>query len=88
MKHYEYKPVGTCSNLISFDLEGDVVKNVAFKGGCNGNLKAISKLVEGLKVTTIIETLQGIGCGGRSTSCADQFTKAIIAAINGELNEI
>lgn len=88
MKHFEYKPSGVCSNLISFDLDGDIIHNVSFKGGCNGNLKAICKLVEGYTVNQIKETLLGISCGGRSTSCADQLTKAILAGITGEIDEI
>ena len=56
---YSYKTKGTCSSVIDFDIEGDVVKNVQFTGGCNGNLKAISSLVEGMKVTEIEEKLKG-----------------------------
>ena len=74
-----------CSQLISFDLDGDVVTNLEFTGGCNGNLKAISKLVNGKTVTEIEEDLGGILCGRRPTSCGDQLAKAVRAAYDGTL---
>ena len=72
-----YKTSGVCSSMIEFDLDGNVVKNVKFTGGCNGNLKAISKLVEGMTVEEINEKLRGNTCGFRNTSCADQLAKAV-----------
>ena len=66
-----------CSQMISFDLDGDVVSNIVFTGGCNGNLKAISKLVDGWKVEKIEQYLLGNLCGRRPTSCADQLAKAV-----------
>ena len=66
---------------MSFTLEDGVVKNVAFRGGCNGNLKAISKLVEGQEATHIIELLKGNTCGPRDTSCADQLSRALEEAL-------
>lgn len=75
--HYEYKTHNTCSQLISFDLEGNVVHNIEFFGGCNGNLKAIAKLLEGATVEEIEEKLAGNTCGNRPTSCADQLAKAV-----------
>ena len=66
-----------CSRLISFDLEGDVVSNIEFKGGCNGNLKAISKLVDGWTVEKIEQYLLGNLCERRPTSCADQLARAV-----------
>ena len=66
-----------CSQLISFDLEDNVVSNIEFLGGCNGNLKAISKLVNGWTVEKIEEYLKGNTCGRRPTSCADQLAKAV-----------
>lgn len=75
--HYEYKPCGVCSQKIEFDIDGDVIRNVTFTGGCNGNLKAIAALVEGKNADAIVKTLAGIKCGGRVTSCADQFAAAI-----------
>ena len=77
----EYKTRGVCANLIRFDLDGDVVTNVSFNGGCNGNLKAIGKLVEGMKVEDVIERVQGVDCGGRGTSCGDQLARALTAAM-------
>lgn len=73
----EYKTKGVCANLISFDLDGDVVTNVSFNGGCNGNLKAVSKLVDGMTVEQIESYLKGNTCGMRKTSCADQLARAV-----------
>lgn len=74
---YEYKTVNTCSQLISFDIEGNVIRNIEFVGGCNGNLKAISKLLEGSTVEDIEDKLLGNTCGRRPTSCADQLAIAV-----------
>lgn len=76
---YEYKPSGVCSSNIVFDVEEGKVKDVKFFGGCNGNLQGISKLVEGMEVEEVIDKLSGIKCGFKSTSCPDQFSKALIA---------
>lgn len=78
--HYEYKTQGTCSGRISFDLEDGIVRNVHFVGGCNGNLQGISKLVEGRQKQEVIDTLRGIHCGMKSTSCPDQLAKALESA--------
>lgn len=75
--HYDYKPENTCSQMISFDIEGNVVRNVQFFGGCNGNLKAIPILVDGWTVEDIESKLSGITCGRRPTSCGDQLAKAV-----------
>ena len=74
---YEYRPRGVCSQRITFDIEGGVVKNVKFTGGCHGNLQGIAKLVEGMKAEDVIEKLEGIRCGFKSTSCPDQLAKAL-----------
>ncbi len=74
---YRYKTQGTCSQEIKFDINDDVVTNISFVGGCNGNLKAISKLVEGMTVSQIESKLLGNTCGFRATSCADQLAKAV-----------
>ena len=66
--------------MIYFDLEDNKVKNVEFLGGCNGNLKGIGKLVEGMDVDEVISRLDGITCGMKSTSCPDQLAKALKAA--------
>ncbi len=84
MFHYDYKTENTCSQLISLDLDGEVVHNVRFLGGCNGNLKAIPILVDGWTVKQIEEKLSGILCGRRPTSCADQLAKAVRAAYCAE----
>ena len=81
MKH-TYKTKGTCSSQISFEIEDGIIKSVVFTGGCNGNLKAISKLVEGRSASEVAETLRGNTCGPRSTSCADQLARAIEQALN------
>jgi uncharacterized protein (TIGR03905 family) len=75
--HYEYITEGTCSKKIDFDLIDGKVSNVKFTGGCNGNLKAISSLVEGLTPQEIIAKCEGIECGIKKTSCADQLSKAM-----------
>ena len=80
MFHYDYKTENTCSQLISLDLDGDVVHNVRFLGGCDGNLKAIPRLIEGLTVEEVESKLTGVLCGRRPTSCADQLAKAVRAA--------
>ena len=77
---YTYKTSGTCSTQIELDLEGDVVHNVKFTGGCDGNLKAIPALVEGLTVAEVEQKISGIRCGFKSTSCGDQLAKACRAA--------
>lgn len=74
---YNYKPHDTCSQNIRFELEGNVVKNVVFTGGCDGNLKAIPILVDGFTVEEIEAKCKGITCGRRPTSCADQLACAV-----------
>ena len=73
---YIYKTKGTCSTEIELDLDGNIVRNVKFTGGCNGNLQAIPKLVEGLTVEQVEEKIGGIKCGFKNTSCGDQLAKA------------
>ena len=79
---YDYRAQGVCSQVISFDIDGDVISNISFLGGCNGNLKAISKLVDGWTVDKIEQYLSGNTCGYKNTSCADQLAKAVRAAYN------
>jgi len=74
---YEYKTQDTCAQMISFELDGDKVKDIEFYGGCNGNLKAISKLLDGSSVDEIESQLLGNTCGRRPTSCTDQLAKAV-----------
>lgn len=73
----QYKTNGTCSQLIDFEVEGEIIKSVAFTGGCNGNLKGISTLVSGMKVDDAIAKLKGIKCGYKNTSCPDQLACAL-----------
>lgn len=75
-----YQTRGVCARGINVEVEDGIVKEVEFFGGCNGNLKAISKLVKGMKVDDVCALLEGNTCGPRSTSCADQLTKALRAA--------
>lgn len=77
---YNYKTKDTCAANIKLDIEGDVITNIVFTGGCNGNLKAIPVLVDGWTVEQIEEKCKGITCGRRPTSCADQLAKAVRAA--------
>lgn len=78
MQHITFSPKGVCSMQIDFDVDDDnKLHNVAFIGGCNGNLKAIGRLVEGKNANEIADILRGNKCGMRGTSCADQFAQAI-----------
>lgn len=76
---YNYKTNGTCSTNISFEVKDNKLHNVKYTGGCNGNLQAVSKLVEGQNIDEVISKLKGIKCGFRQTSCADQLAKALEA---------
>jgi len=78
---YTYTPIGICPSKIEIEIENDILKSVAFKGGCHGNLQAISKLVEGMPIAVVKEHLSGIKCGHKSTSCADQLVKGIDEAL-------
>ncbi|MDR2201415.1 MAG: TIGR03905 family TSCPD domain-containing protein [Clostridiales bacterium] len=82
-KHFVYKTTGTCSTEIHFDLDGERVKNIRFVKGCDGNLKAVSILAEGLTVDQIEEKCKDIKCEHRSTSCADQLAIAVRNAAAG-----
>ena len=75
--NYEYKTQGTCSQRIFFDIEDGKLKNVQFLGGCNGNLKGIGSLVEGMDVDEVIARLEGTTCGMKKTSCPDQLAQAL-----------
>ena len=79
---FSYKTKGTCSSRIDFELDGNVVHNVRYTGGCNGNLKALGILTDGMTVEEIEEKLGGNTCGPRPTSCADQLAKAVRLAYN------
>ncbi len=78
---FSYKTKGTCSSQIQFELENGIVHNVKFTGGCNGNLKAIAKLVEGMEAAKVAELLKGNTCGFKPTSCGDQLSQALTEAL-------
>ena len=84
---YEYKTSGTCSTKINFEIVDGKLTNVAFTNGCNGNLKAISKLVEGKDAKEIADLLEGNTCGMKNTSCADQLSRAVRAALDEDNTE-
>lgn len=79
---YLYKTKGTCASLIEVELDGDIIRNVKFTGGCHGNLQAIPKLVEGMSVEEVERRISGIRCGFKNTSCGDQLAKAVREAYN------
>ncbi len=79
---YTYKTKGTCSQMISFEVEDGRVHHVQFLGGCNGNLKGIGALVEGMPVDDVIAKVEGITCGMKKTSCPDQLAQALKEAKN------
>ena len=83
MMQYTYKTKGVCSQMISFEIEDNKVSNVQFFGGCNGNLKGIAALVEGMDIDEVISRVEGIRCGMKSTSCPDQLAQALRASRNG-----
>ena len=83
---YTYTPTGVCSSKIDLELENGVIRSVVFTGGCNGNLQAIPKLVEGLTIEQVEEKIGGISCNGRATSCGDQLAKACRAAYEAAQN--
>ncbi|MDP3179096.1 MAG: TIGR03905 family TSCPD domain-containing protein [Spirochaetaceae bacterium] len=77
---YEFYPTGTCAKKIMFSIEGNKLRNLHFFRGCDGNLKTLSKLLDGADVDEVVEKLKGIQCGTKGTSCSDQLALAIIAA--------
>lgn len=81
--HYTYKTQGTCSTKIDFDIVDGKLHNIVFTNGCNGNLQALGRLLEGADPRFAIDRLEGIRCSGGPTSCGDQLAKAIKQAING-----
>ena len=74
---YQFKTKGTCSQMIYFDVQDNKVTDVRFMGGCNGNLKGIGALVEGMDIDDVIARVEGIHCGMKSTSCPDQLARAL-----------
>ena len=76
---FAYRPRGVCSRLMEFEVEDDKVVSVSITGGCDGNLKGISSLLQGMPVDEVISRLEGIRCGGKPTSCPDQIARALKA---------
>lgn len=84
MKHYTYYPKGVCSKQIDYDIDDDgTIHDLKFSGGCNGNLKAIGRLLEGSDARKAADILRGNDCGSRGTSCADQLSRSIDEAFAG-----
>lgn len=79
--HYTFYPQGVCSRKIELDVEDGCVHNICYIGGCNGNLKALGALAEGMTVDEVIARLDGITCGDKSTSCSDQLARNLRAAL-------
>ncbi len=75
--HFSYQPKGVCSRSLAFDIEDGKVKNIQFMGGCDGNLKGLSALAEGMAVEDAMQRLRGITCGTKKTSCPDQLATAL-----------
>ncbi len=84
--HYKYICKGTCSSSIDFDIEGNVITNIKFNGGCPGNTKAVAKLVDSWTVEKIEQYLKGNTCGYRPTSCADQLATGVREALEASKN--
>lgn len=82
MAKYSYTPSGVCSVKIDFEVENDIVKNIQFTRGCNGNTQGIARLAEGMHIDEVIQRLKGTDCNGRGTSCPDQLAKALELAKN------
>jgi uncharacterized protein (TIGR03905 family) len=82
MAKYSYTPSGVCSVNIDFEVEDNIVKNVQFTRGCNGNTQGIARLVEGMNIDDVIARLKGTDCNGRGTSCPDQLAQALELAKN------
>lgn len=82
---YKFRTRGVCASYINFELNNGIVSSVSFQGGCNGNLKAISKLIEGQEAEWVISILKGNLCGFKNTSCADQLAIALRSALDGAL---
>jgi len=85
--NYTFKTRGVCASTINFEINDGIVSGVSFMGGCNGNLKAISKLVEGMEAEKLISILKGNKCGFKNTSCADQLAIAIENSLNESGNK-
>ena len=85
--HFRYVTKDTCSSMIEMDIQDGIVTNIRFTGGCNGNLKAIPILAEGMAADDIAKKLRGLTCGGKYTSCGDQLAQAVLAAKEAEASQ-
>ena len=83
-KAITHRNTGTCSKSVEFQMEGDAIYGVSFQGGCDGNLKGIAALVEGMDTREVVSRLEGMTCGKKSTSCPDQLAKAIKEALGDD----
>ena len=84
---FSYKTKGVCSNTIQFEIENNILTNVSYQGGCHGNLQGIARASEGQTVQRICEMFKGIRCGYKPTSCPDQLSVAVSAALKAETEE-
>lgn len=80
----QYQPKGVCAKMMQFRIKDEIIQDVEFVGGCNGNLSGIGILVKGMNINDIIPKLSGLPCGSRPTSCPDQLTKALEAYIKAK----
>ena len=78
MAHYTFYPQGVCSTRIDLDIEDNIIHNLQYTNGCNGNLKALGALIEGMTVDEVISRLLGIRCGSKDTSCSDQLARNLV----------
>ncbi|MDR2490012.1 MAG: TIGR03905 family TSCPD domain-containing protein [Spirochaetaceae bacterium] len=83
---YEFRTKGVCASRIFFDITDGKVHDVVFENGCNGNLKAIGQLVEGMGTDELVKKLRGISCGSKPTSCGDQLANAVELAVRGNVS--
>lgn len=74
---FTYRTSGVCSRSIDIELDGNIIKNVTYMGGCHGNLQGIARLVKGMEIDAVIERLEGIKCGYKNTSCPAQLAVAL-----------
>ena len=87
MTKHTYIPEGVCATEIAFEIEGGILHNVRFTDGCDGNSKAVSRLVEGMWVDEVMRKLRGINCEEKGTSCTDQLAKALEEALKASRNK-
>ena len=82
LKKIKYIPKGVCSKFITVELQDNIIKNIDFKGGCNGNAQGFTALAIGLPIDEVIEKLKGISCMGKGTSCPDQLAQCLTEYLN------